>query len=53
MCVGDDIGKCPFDLSTVRHGVFIYIIISRKPTQTAAFNPHTGHADVPRVFQHG
>jgi hypothetical protein len=51
--VGADIGKCPFDLSTVKHGFFLYIIILRRPTKTAAVNLHTGHADVPSGFQQG
>ncbi|MBR9899473.1 MULTISPECIES: hypothetical protein [Thalassospira] len=49
--MGADIGKCPFDLSTVKHGVFLYIIFLRKPIKTAAINLHTGHADVPSGFQ--
>ena len=52
MCVGADIGKCPFDLSTVRHGVFLYIINAGKPIKTTAICLHTGHADVPSRSQH-
>ncbi|AUG53893.1 hypothetical protein CSC3H3_15110 [Thalassospira marina] len=33
--MGADIGECPFDLSTVRHGVFILYKLIGKPIKTA------------------
>ncbi len=51
MCVGADIGECPFDLSTVRHGVFIYNNYEQAE-KNGQIPLHIGHADMTRYPQH-
>ncbi|RCK35072.1 hypothetical protein TH24_19355 [Thalassospira xiamenensis] len=48
--MGADIGECPFDLSTVRHGVFIYNNYEQAE-KNGPIRLHIGHADMARYPQ--